>query len=121
MPGEDSGRISAPFIRPAGHPCDGGGVDGWCSGAKRDNRMIDEPTSRELMMTIFEYLKMHYQTLSTLMSEVAALRETLGEIGGEKFLEAFGRHRVEQIAKSAAIESVTVRVYDEIIQRLRAK
>ena len=73
------------------------------------------------MVTTFEYLKMHYQTLSTLMSEVAALRETLGEIGGEKFLEAFGRHQVEQIAKSAAIESVTVRVYDEIIQRLRAK
>jgi hypothetical protein len=83
--------------------------------------MIDEIALQQLMVTTFEDLKIQYATLSTLIAEVAALRETLRETGGQQFSSLFEKHQLEQRAKTASIESAQAHMYDEIIRRVKGR
>ena len=82
--------------------------------------MINETALQESLVAAFEYLKLHYGVLSTLMTETAALRETLKEAGGEKFAAVFERHQMEQMTKTAGVESLSNTLYDAAIQKVRA-
>jgi hypothetical protein len=81
--------------------------------------MIDEKSLQDILVAAFEHLKTQYETLSAMMAETAALRETLKETGGDYFASAFERRRGEFRAANTPIEAAAKQSYDEIIQRLK--
>jgi len=81
--------------------------------------MINENALQESLVAIFEYLKMHYEVISTLMTETAALRETLKEAGGEKFAVVFEKHQLSQMTKIAEVESLSKKLYDAALQKAK--
>ncbi len=81
--------------------------------------MINESELQESLVAAFEYLKMHYETLSTLITEIGALRETLKEAGGDKFRAVFEKHQLAQMTKTVDVESASVKLYDASIRKAK--
>jgi len=74
--------------------------------------VINETVLKDSVVVSLSYLKSHYETISMLMTEVAALRETLKEAGGEKFAEMFQKHQLAQMGKVLDVETASTKLYD---------
>jgi len=75
--------------------------------------------SRDVLVAAFEQLKMHYETLSVLMTEVAALRETLLKQCGVRSANELRRRETKGFEKSAPLEAELLAAYDEMIRRIK--
>lgn len=73
---------------------------------------------KNFLIAAFQHLQKQQDTISTLMTEIAALRDSLCEIG-PKYDEVLSRHRAHhaRLAKPLAAEALFE--YEEIIQQLR--
>jgi len=80
--------------------------------------MASEKQLREALMLAFQHLQSQYNTISSLMAEIAAVRDSLREIG-PKYDEVLTRHRARHVkaAKSAVAEDFAK--FERIIQQLR--
>ena len=79
----------------------------------------DSLVSRDVLIAAFQHLKMHYETLSVLMTEVAALRETLLKQSGVRFAKELRQHETAGFEKSAPLEADLFAAYDEVIRRIK--
>jgi hypothetical protein len=75
--------------------------------------------SREVLIAAFQQLKMHYETLSVLLTEVEALRETLLKQNDVQFAKALRRHETNIITKAAPSEAELLACYDDIVRRIK--
>ena len=80
--------------------------------------MINEKRLRELLIFAFEALQKQQDTISTLMTEIAALRDSLCEIG-PAYDEVLSRHRANHRNLAKPLADEAVRQYDAIIHELR--
>jgi len=79
----------------------------------------DNLVSRDVLIAAFKHLKMHYETLSVLMTEVAALRETLLNQRGVRFAKELRQRETKGFEKSAPLEAELLVAYDEVIRRIK--
>lgn len=75
---------------------------------------------RSILSYVFEHLKEQRFAISSLLAEVAALRESLCEIG-PKYREIFDRHWHGNVAENEPHLSEATRTIDEIIQQLKRR
>jgi len=80
--------------------------------------MINEKRLRELLIFSFESLQKQQDTISTLMTEIAALRDSLCEIG-PKYGEILSQHRSHHRNLAKPLVDEAGRAYDAIIHELR--
>jgi hypothetical protein len=79
----------------------------------------DNLVSRDVLVAAFEQLKMHYETLSVLMAEVAALRETLLKENGFQFAKELRKRETAKFEKSAPLEAELLVAYEKMIRRIK--
>ncbi len=80
--------------------------------------MIDEKNLQDALVAAFEPLKSLHGTLSAVMSDVAALRETVLEKDAETIVR-YQEHLVKQVAIATPLAAAAMQGYDEIILRLK--
>lgn len=79
----------------------------------------EKAVSREALIAAFQQLKMHYEILSVLLTEVEALRETLLKQSDVQFAKTLRRHESNIITKAAPAEAELLASYDGIIRRIK--
>ncbi len=82
--------------------------------------MLSEKQLRELLISAFERLREQQSAIFSLTVEVAALRESLCKIG-PGYDDLLSKFRAQHSRESAPAANDSLRLYDEIIQRLRVK
>jgi hypothetical protein len=80
--------------------------------------MANKKELREALATVFRHLRDHENTISSLLVEVASLRESLIELG-PRYEEILSRHRARQARKAKQLAYEMLRAYDEKIQSLK--
>ena len=90
-----------------------------CRSRSKPPVLPDNLVSRGVLIVAFEHLKMHYETLSLLMTEVAALRETLLKQNGSRFAKELRQLESKSIKKTAPLEAELLVAYDEVIRRIK--
>lgn len=81
---------------------------------------IDQDQLLRALLTITAFLKEERIENLTLQTEVAALRNTLQQLSGDKFLPIVERERAALKQKSAALEASIVNDVDKVIPMLVA-
>jgi hypothetical protein len=81
--------------------------------------MINEKILAETLVSVWERLQVSAEIQQGLLVEVAAIRETLRELLGERFSTCLPQHQASQIAKSVATEVAVKKLDDETIQILK--
>ena len=81
--------------------------------------MLSEKQLRELLVSAFERLQEQQSAIFSLTVEVAALRESLCQIG-PSYDDLLSKFRAKHSREYAQAASDSVRQYDGIIQRLRS-
>jgi hypothetical protein len=82
-------------------------------------QMINEKRLRELLIFAFESLQKQQDTISTLMTEIAALRDSLCELGRDRgYEEILNQHRAHHRNLAKPLADEATRVYDAIIHEL---
>lgn len=82
--------------------------------------MIEDTKIKDVLVALADANRTNVSVLSTLMTEVAALRDTLNQFYGEKFATVFQQNQLAHMTKTAAIESLNLSLCDEIIERVKA-
>jgi hypothetical protein len=80
--------------------------------------MINEKRLRELLIFSFESLQAQQKEISDLLSEVAALRDSLCAIG-PKYGPILEEHRTHHHSLAKPLAALASQQYDELIHELR--
>jgi len=81
--------------------------------------MINENALRDALLALAQDGKSHYLMFSEMLTEVAALRDSVRGLD-PTFQDVLDQRRRERSAENVAIVNAVIRGYDEIIQRLKA-
>lgn len=81
--------------------------------------MINEKLLQETLVSAWERLQTSAEIQQALLIEIAAIRETLRELLGDRFSNSFPFQQASQAVKSAATEAAVKKLDDETIQRLK--
>ncbi len=81
--------------------------------------MINEVALKDALLALAQQSKTHYIAFSSVLNEVAALRETVRGLD-PTFSEVLETKRLESAQAQAEIVKITIRLHDEIIGRLKA-
>ena len=79
---------------------------------------MTDSEQRDALILAFQHLREHRSVISSLLAEVASLRDSLVEIG-PRYAEILSRHRKQNVAGAKPLLSSDLDNIDEIIQRLR--
>jgi hypothetical protein len=79
--------------------------------------MINEPLLQEVLVSISKKLRANGTAQTALLTETAAIRDTLKELFGDRFSAVFERYQVSQMAKLVPIESSVNQLNDLLIER----
>jgi hypothetical protein len=80
--------------------------------------MLHEKQLRSFLVSAFEQLRAHDAKLNSLMTEIAAIRDALNEIG-PKYDEILSRHRKKYMGEIGPGAEDQLRRYDAIIEQLK--
>jgi hypothetical protein len=80
--------------------------------------MTNEKQLRDALIFALENLQKQQDTISTLMTEIAALRDSLCAIG-PNYDEILTRYRAQHARTAKPIANAATLAYDAIIQQLR--
>jgi hypothetical protein len=81
--------------------------------------MIDEPALTEILEILSESHRILNEAQLTLINELAALRETMKELGGERFASVFEKRQLAMMGQNLKVEELS-RVLARI-QTLKAR
>ena len=81
--------------------------------------MINETALRDALLALTENQKTHYVMLSSILDEVAALRETVRGLD-PTFSDVLEAKRLESAESTSDIVKTTIQMHDEIIRRLKS-
>ena len=81
--------------------------------------MINEPALQDALVSAFEKMKSNDDREAALMNEIAAIRETLKELLGDRFSVSFEKHQLAEMTGSVVIESAVRQLADALIQKAR--
>jgi|GEM_PF-5721253 len=76
--------------------------------------------TKDAILALAEGYKTHTVALSTLMNELAALRELLKQTNGEQFEIDLQRMQLEVMARNTLIETANLRLCDALIEGVKA-
>ena len=79
----------------------------------------DDLLSHDILIAAFQHLKLHYEVLSVLMTEVSALRETLLQQNGIRFAKELSKRETKGFKEAAPLERELFASYDEVIRRIK--
>jgi hypothetical protein len=74
---------------------------------------------KEYLAAAFEHIKTLHDVLSSVMTDAAALRETILHVS-PGWRDEFERQTMRQAEIAHALTSPAIQLYDELIRRLRA-
>jgi hypothetical protein len=80
--------------------------------------MIDEKKLEQFLLKALGLLRAQDAEIFRLSTEVAALKDTLQALSGEKFLPLFEKYNAVAIQRGASIKADVLREYDEMIRRV---
>ena len=80
--------------------------------------MLSEKELRNLLISAFEHLSEQRFALSSVLAEVAAVRDALIEIG-PKYSKILDRHRARHMKTAKPVLGEILRKYQAIIQQLK--
>jgi hypothetical protein len=80
--------------------------------------MLNENALRHTIATIFGHLKSQKEDLLMLTAEISAMRNTLDELSGGKFLPIFEKHRAKLEARTRGAQDDLLSRFDDTIQKL---
>ena len=81
--------------------------------------MLSEKDLRTVLISAFEHLSEQRFALSSVLAEVAAVRDALIEIG-PKYSKILDRHRARHMKKARPLVREVLQRYRAIIQQLKA-
>ncbi|HUE50761.1 MAG TPA: hypothetical protein VMO80_00345 [Terriglobales bacterium] len=81
--------------------------------------MINENALRDALLALVEHEKSTYLMASSLVAELAALRETVRGLD-PTFAEVLEQKRLAVAQENAPLERSVIRTYDEILHRLKS-
>lgn len=81
--------------------------------------MIDEQVLLSALVSAFERIKTLDSAQSTLLNEIVALRETMKELGDDRFADCFQKHQLSEMAKGVVAESRGAELNDVSIELVR--
>lgn len=81
--------------------------------------MLNEQQLRSLLVSAFEHLRQQNNALHSLTCEIAAVRDSLCEIG-PKYANILDQHRACYVAEAKPLVDDDFRTFDAIIQQLKA-
>jgi hypothetical protein len=82
--------------------------------------VIEDAKIKDALLALAEAHKTRTIVLSTLINEVAALRETWEQEKGEQFSNYLRDVQSKVLEKNAATETAKLRLCDELIERVKA-
>jgi hypothetical protein len=80
--------------------------------------MASEKQLRNVLIEVFQHLQGQRSAISSLLAEVAAVRDSLIEIGPQ-YDDILSRHRARHVKASSSLAHEDLAKYDRIIQQLR--
>lgn len=81
--------------------------------------MLNEKQLRSFLISAFEHLKAQRLGLSSVIAEIASVRDALIEIG-PKYADVLERHKAHHTKEFAPTLAEALQEYDEIIRQLKA-
>jgi hypothetical protein len=82
--------------------------------------MVNEIPLREVIVTIIEHVKQNRVYCVKIGNEVAAFRNALQELTGEKFLPLLGKHQIRIQEIAAALGGADAQYFDALIQQVKS-
>ncbi len=80
--------------------------------------MASEKQLRQVLISVFQLLQEQRNTISSLLAEVCAVRDSLIEIGPQ-YDDVLSRHRARHVKASSSLAHEDLAKYERIIQQLR--
>jgi hypothetical protein len=90
----------------------------FCVANEEVTPMIDEKGLKQLLLKTIGLLREQDNEFYTLSAEVAALKDTLQAISGEKFLPLFEKYQSAAVQRGASVRADVLREYDDMIRRV---
>lgn len=75
--------------------------------------------TKDALLALAEAHKTHTITISTLINEIGALRDLLKQMNGERFARDLEQMQIKVMAGTAIVETVNLRLCDELIERVK--